>query len=104
MTTHNPTTIDVDLAPPFTAAYLRTAGSECAYIEAHTSHALPKLLAALAAQGRAVEDVRYVVVTHAHLDHAAGAWALLARCPNATLLAHPSAAKNLIDPAKLVAG
>ena len=37
-----------------------------------------------------------MVVTHAHLDHAAGAGALLAACPNASLVAHPRAARNLI--------
>ena len=45
-----------------------------------------------------------MVVTHAHLDHAAGAGALLAACPEATLVAHPRAARNLIEPEKLVAG
>ncbi|MBL8742408.1 MAG: MBL fold metallo-hydrolase [Myxococcales bacterium] len=96
-------TIDCDVLPRFTAAYLRLAGEECAFIEAHTAHAVPRLLAALTEHGRSPEDVRWVVVTHAHLDHAAGAGALLERCPNATLLAHPRAAAHLIDPAKLVA-
>ncbi|CAN5436273.1 MBL fold metallo-hydrolase [soil metagenome] len=97
-------TIDADVLPRFTASYLRTAGNECAFIEAHTALALPRLLGALAREGRAPEDVRWVVVTHAHLDHAAGASALLAACPHATLLAHPRAAKNLIDPARLIEG
>lgn len=96
-------TIDCDVLPRFTACYLRTAGDECAFVEAHTTHALPKLLGALEAAGRRPEDVRWVVITHAHLDHAAGAGALLAACPNATLLAHPRAAGNLIDPSKLIA-
>ncbi len=100
---HTRTTVDCDArTPSFTAAYLRVAGDECAFIETETSHALPRLLAALAERGRRVEDVRWVVVTHAHLDHAAGAGGLLAACPNATLLAHPRAAKHLIDPSKLV--
>ena len=100
---HSRITIDCDVrTPQFTAAYLRVAGTECAFIETETSHARPKLLAALAAQGRQPEDVRWVVVTHAHLDHAAGAGGLLAACPRATLLAHPRAAKHLIDPTKLV--
>ncbi len=103
MTTHSKRTIDSDVRPGFTATYLRIAGGECAFIEAHTSLALPKMLAALAEAGRRPEDVRYVVVTHAHLDHAAGASALVRACPNATLLAHPRAARNLIDPSKLVA-
>jgi glyoxylase-like metal-dependent hydrolase (beta-lactamase superfamily II) len=101
--THTRTTIDCDArTAQFTAAYLRVAGDECAFIETETSHARPKLLGALAQSGRRVEDVRWVVVTHAHLDHAAGAGGLLAACPNATLLAHPRAAKHLIDPTKLV--
>lgn len=96
-------TVDCDVLPRFTAAYLRVAGEECAFIETHTAHALPKLLGELAARGRRPEDVRWIVVTHAHLDHAAGAGALLAKCPNATLLAHPRAAAHLVDPTKLVA-
>lgn len=100
---HTRYTIDCDVLPRFTAAYLRVAGDECAFIEAHTAHALPRLLAELERRGQRPEAVRWVVVTHAHLDHAAGAGALLAACPNATLLAHPRAAGNLIDPSKLVA-
>ena len=104
MSHHARHTIDADVTPRFTACYLRLAGQECAFIEAHTAHALPRLLDALARQGRRPEDVRWVVVTHAHLDHAAGAGALLAACPRATLLAHPRTAKHLVDPGKLVAG
>jgi glyoxylase-like metal-dependent hydrolase (beta-lactamase superfamily II) len=78
------------------------AGDECAFVETHTPHAVPKLLSELAARGRRVEEVRWVVVTHAHLDHASGAGALLAKCPNATLVAHPRAARHLIDPTRLV--
>jgi glyoxylase-like metal-dependent hydrolase (beta-lactamase superfamily II) len=96
--------IDCDpAAPRFTAAYLVVEGDECAFIETHTAHARPKLLAALDQAGRGPADVRFVVVTHAHLDHAAGAAHLLAACPNATLLAHPRAARHLVDPSKLVA-
>lgn len=100
---HIRTTIDCDATTSqFTAAYLRVAGEECAFIETETSHARPKLLAALAKSGRSVDDVRWIIVTHAHLDHAAGAGGLLAVCPRATLLAHPRAARHLIDPSKLV--
>jgi glyoxylase-like metal-dependent hydrolase (beta-lactamase superfamily II) len=104
MTKHQRITIDCDDATAgFTAAYLRLAPNECAFIESYTSHALPRLLGALEDAGRSRESVRYVVVTHAHLDHAAGAGALLVACPNATLLAHPRAARHLIDPSKLIA-
>ena len=95
-------TLDCDVAPNFTAVYLRVERGECAFIETHTGHARPRLLQALDTHGLRPEDVRYIVVTHAHLDHAAGAGGLLARCPNATLLAHPRAAAHLIAPEKLV--
>ncbi|HWL85204.1 MAG TPA: MBL fold metallo-hydrolase [Polyangiaceae bacterium] len=95
-------TIDSDIRPEFTACYLRIAADECAFIEAHTAHALPKLLDALVRVNKKPEDVRFVVVTHAHLDHAAGASALMTACPKALLVAHPRAAKHLIDPEKLI--
>jgi len=97
-------TIDVDIVPRFTACYLRIAGDECAFVEAHTPHAVPKLLAALDAHGRKREDVRYVIVTHAHLDHASGVGALLPHLPNATVVANTRTAKHLIDPSKLSDG
>lgn len=99
---HARITIDSDVTPRFTACYLRTAGEECAFIEAHTAHALPRLLAALKSAGRRPEEVKWIFITHVHLDHAAGASALVGACPNATILAHPRAARHLIDPSKLV--
>lgn len=97
-------TIDCDyLQPRFAAAYLRVAGDEAAFVETNTAHAAPKLLAALADRGMRPEQVRWVIVTHVHLDHAGGAGAIMRACPNATLLAHPRAVRHLTDPSKLVA-
>lgn len=101
MTSHARVTIDCDVLPKFSASYLRIAGDEAAFIETHTAHAVPRLLAALEAHRLRPEQVRWVVVTHCHLDHAGGAGTLLAKLPNATLLAHPRAARHLIDPEKL---
>src|SRR5262245_9127886 len=101
---HARVTIDADKIPRFTACYLRIAGDECAFVEAHTVHALPRLLATLEANGKRVEDVRWIIVTHAHLDHAAGAGALLAACPNATLVANARTVKHLTEPRKLILG
>lgn len=87
----------------FAAAYLLVAGDEAAFVDNNTNHAVPHLLAALAAAGLAPEQVRYLIITHVHLDHA-GATATLARlCPNARVIAHPRAAPHLIDPHRLVA-
>ena len=97
-------TLDCDyVAPQLAASYLRVQDGEAAFIETGTTRNLAVLLGALATAGVAREAVRYVIVTHVHLDHAGGASALLAELPNATLLAHPRAARHLIDPSKLVA-
>jgi len=85
------------------AAYLLIDGDEAAFVENNTAHSVPLLLKALGEEGLSPEQVRYALVTHAHLDHAGGSSALLEACPNANLVAHPRAARHLIDPSRLVA-
>jgi hypothetical protein len=99
------TTIDCHYLdrPEFAAAYLLVDGDEAAFIDNNTHHALPRLLAALAGTGLAAEQVRYLIITHVHLDHAGGTSALAQACPQATVLAHPRAARHVIDPDKLIA-
>lgn len=89
--------------PRFAAAYMITEGDEAAFVDNNTAHAVPRMLAALADTGLSPEQVRYLIVTHVHLDHAGGTSALMAACPNATVLVHPRAARHITDPAKLVA-
>lgn len=102
-----PTIIPIDChygAPQRAAAYLLLEGDRAAFVDNNTSRALPRLLGALAAAGRRPEDVDYAIITHVHLDHAGGTAALLDACPNAMALAHPKAARHLIDPSRIVAG
>ena len=89
--------------PNFAAAYLVKDAGEAAFIDNNTAHAVPTLLSALEAAGLAPDQVRYLIVTHVHLDHAGGTSALADACPNATVVAHPRAARHIIDPSKLVA-
>lgn len=97
-------TIDCEyVMPQLAASYLREEGGEVAFIEANTTLTVPRLLARLKAEGLAPEQVKYVIITHVHLDHSGGASALMQACPNATLLAHPRAARHVIDPTRLVA-
>lgn len=91
------------IRPNFAAIFVRKEGDEAAIIETGTSRSLPSVLATLEAKGVAKEEVRYVIVSHAHLDHAGGAAALMEVLPKAKLVAHPRAARHLIDPAKLEA-
>lgn len=90
--------------PRFDAAYLVLAGGRAAFIDTGTNFALPRHLATLEALGLPRDAVEFVIPTHAHLDHAGGAGALMRELPAAALVAHPRAAHHLIDPAALYQG
>lgn len=89
--------------PAMAACYLVEADAGVAVIETGTNDSVPRLLKALEARGRSAAEVRYVIVTHVHLDHAGGAGSLMQACPNATFLVHPRGARHMIDPSKLEA-
>lgn len=102
---HGISAIDTEyLRPGLDASHLIVDHGEAAFVDTGTAHALPRLLAALAQKGLAPEQVRYVCVTHVHLDHAGGAGALMQALPAATLIVHPRGAAHMIDPARLMAG
>jgi glyoxylase-like metal-dependent hydrolase (beta-lactamase superfamily II) len=90
--------------PRFDAAYLIVDSGRAAFVDTGTRHALPRLLAALAAQGLGVDAVDWVIPTHVHLDHAGGVGQLMAELPNARLLVHPRGARHMIDPSALYQG
>ena len=89
--------------PLFDAAYLIVEGGRAAYVDTGTNQSVPRLLAALEAEGLATDAVDYVIATHVHLDHAGGAGPLMQSLPNARLVVHPRGARHLIDPIHLVA-
>lgn len=102
---HGITCIDTEQQRPGLACcYLLQQGDEAALIECGTSPGVPGLLARLAQLGVAREQLRYVIPTHVHLDHAGGAGLLMRELPNAQLVVHPRGARHLIDPGKLIAG
>lgn len=84
------------------AAYLIDDGDEAAFIDNVTRFSVPYLLNALASRGLQPAQVRYLIVTHIHLDHSGGTAELLRHCPNAKVICHPRAAKHIIDPTRLI--
>jgi glyoxylase-like metal-dependent hydrolase (beta-lactamase superfamily II) len=50
-----------------------------------------------------LRQLRYVGLTHIHLDHGGGAWKLIEAHPEADVYAHPKAVEHLVDPSRLVA-
>jgi len=90
--------------PEFAAAYLIVEGDRAAFVDNNTTHATPLLIEALASRGMSPGQVEYIIITHVHLDHAGGTSALVRKCQNAQVVAHPRAARHVIDPERLIAG
>lgn len=86
----------------FAAVYAVQSQGEWAVIDSATEQTSEKVISSLTQVGAVAEQVRYLIITHVHLDHAGGAAALIERFPNATLLAHPRALRHLADPTKLI--
>jgi glyoxylase-like metal-dependent hydrolase (beta-lactamase superfamily II) len=87
--------------PRVIASYLIIGPEAPVLVETGPGSTLPTLLSALGDRGLAAADIRHVLVTHIHLDHAgaAGWWAE----QGATIYVHPFGARHLIDPTKLIA-
>ncbi len=90
------------IKPERAAAYLVMGDSEAAIVDNNTSKAADLLLQEVVRNDLTPEKVKYLIITHVHLDHAGGTATLLKACPNAMVLAHPRAVKHLIDPTRLV--
>jgi glyoxylase-like metal-dependent hydrolase (beta-lactamase superfamily II) len=90
------------LKPGVVCFYLLEADGACAIVETGTQYSVASLEELLVRRDIAPEQVRYVIPTHVHLDHAGGAGLMMSRFPNAMLLAHPRGARHLADPSRLV--
>ncbi|HXG90263.1 MAG TPA: MBL fold metallo-hydrolase [Vicinamibacterales bacterium] len=64
---------------------------------------LPALESGLADHGHRLKDVRTLLLTHIHLDHAGATGTLMDRFPELTAYVHARGAPHMIDPAKLLA-
>ncbi len=86
----------------YAAVYL-VSGEQPALVETGTSLEAPQVLAGLRQAKLPPEEVRWIFVTHVHLDHAGGAGTLLAHMPQAQVAVHPRGARHLQDPRRLLA-
>lgn len=101
---HGISAIDTGLERPGMAAcYLVDCGSALAVIDSGINASVPRILDQARAEDRDPEEITHVIVTHVHLDHASGAGGLMQALPAATLVAHPYAARHLVDPSRLEA-
>lgn len=89
--------------PGFIASYLLADGDELALVEAGPASTLDTLLAGIRAAGHDPARLTRILLTHVHLDHAAGAGQLAALAPDATVHVHPLGTPHLVDPSRLLA-
>ncbi|GGB47831.1 MBL fold metallo-hydrolase [Virgibacillus dakarensis] len=73
-------------------------------IETGPSPSVKYIKQGLESLGFSLEQVKYIIVTHIHLDHAGGAGLFIQSCPNAQIIVHPKGARHLANPKRLVAG
>ena len=74
-----------------------------AIIDPGPSSTLPALRAGLEQAGIALADVRTILLTHIHLDHAGATGTLVRENPAIRVHVHEKGAPHLVDPSKLIA-
>src|SRR5918993_3859295 len=74
-----------------------------ALIDPGPSTTLNNLTTALTRKGIRFDDVRQILVTHIHLDHAGAVGSIVEKHPHIEVLVHERGAPHLADPSKLLA-
>jgi glyoxylase-like metal-dependent hydrolase (beta-lactamase superfamily II) len=86
--------------PGIIAAWLVQSANQCALIDVGPGSCHATLLEGLRSHGVSPSDVRQVLLTHIHLDHAGGAgwWAQ----QGAQVFVHARGAPHVVDPSRLI--
>ena len=84
------------------ASYLILDG-EPTLLDPGPASTLPRLRAGLAERGMGIADLRHLLLTHVHLDHAGTVGHLVAENPRLQVHVHLDGAPHLSDPERLVA-
>ncbi|HEV7678751.1 MAG TPA: MBL fold metallo-hydrolase [Candidatus Dormibacteraeota bacterium] len=84
-----------------TAGFL-VEGPQPALVETGARTSVATVCDALAAAGLGPADLRWLVLTHIHLDHAGGIGDLAEAFPSATVVVHERGARHLADPTRLI--
>jgi glyoxylase-like metal-dependent hydrolase (beta-lactamase superfamily II) len=78
-------------------------GGEPTIVDPGPTTTVERLVAELHEQGVGPADLRHILLTHVHLDHAGATGHLVERFPRATVHVHEDGASHLVDPERLVA-
>ncbi len=83
------------------ASYLLDTEDGPALLDCGASTTVDALKAGLAARGFALTDIRHLLLTHIHLDHAGAAGTLVREHPGLQVHVSPIGAPHLVDPERL---
>jgi glyoxylase-like metal-dependent hydrolase (beta-lactamase superfamily II) len=89
--------------PEIIATAVLQSAAGVALIDPGPSTTLENLRAALQRKGIATADVRQLLLTHIHLDHAGVTGTLVRENPAIEVFVHERGAPHMIDPSKLIA-
>lgn len=88
--------------PKLIAAYVLRSDDGLVLIETGPGSTLDNLFDGLAKLGLDPAELRHILLTHIHLDHAGAAGSLLQRFPESRLYVHERGARHMIDPSRLL--
>jgi glyoxylase-like metal-dependent hydrolase (beta-lactamase superfamily II) len=88
-------------APQAIGVYLVDTEDGPAIFDCGPASTLDRLEAGLAGHGLALTDVKHLLLSHIHLDHAGAAGSLVRRSPGLTVWVSPIGRAHLIDPSRL---
>ncbi len=99
------TYLDLDFLgnPRVIATAVVQSAAGVALVDPGPSTCLDTLRRKLAAQGIGVRDIRAVLLTHIHLDHAGAAGSLVRENPDMEVHVHERGAPHMADPSRLLA-
>jgi glyoxylase-like metal-dependent hydrolase (beta-lactamase superfamily II) len=86
------------------ATAVLTGPGGVALIDPGPTTCLPALEAGLGERGLTLRDVRELLLTHIHLDHAGATGTIVERVPAVQVFVHERGAPHMVDPTKLIAG
>jgi glyoxylase-like metal-dependent hydrolase (beta-lactamase superfamily II) len=88
-------------APHAIGVYLVETTDGLALFDCGPTSTLPALEAGLAEHGLALADLRHLLLSHIHLDHAGAAGPIVRRHPELTVWVSEIGAPHLVDPSRL---
>ena len=89
--------------PGIIATAILQGSSGVTLVDPGPSTTLATLTSDLSAKGIALQDVRQILLTHIHLDHAGVTGTLVKRNPAIEVCVHERGAPHMIDPSRLLA-